>query len=85
MLYDFIVCLPGILFRSVSTDGVMQRFVEGGAVDKETNTWPAFNKILVGFRKKEIVEEVCSIKEIFKQLYDTFSELGKIPESVLMN
>ena len=28
------------------------------------------------------VEEVVSIKENFTQLYDTFSELGKIPVSV---
>ena len=69
---DFIVCLPEILFRIVSTGGVMQGFVEGGAVDKETHTWPDFDKILAGCRRKVTLEEVLSIKTNFTQLYETF-------------
>mmetsp|Transcript_58545 Transcript_58545/g.65521 ORF Transcript_58545/g.65521 Transcript_58545/m.65521 type:complete len:91 (-) Transcript_58545:22-294(-) len=60
----------------------MQGFVEGGPVDKETHTWPDFDKILAGCRRKVTVEEVLIIKNNFQQLYDTFSELGMIPESV---
>ena len=81
-ILNFIVCLPEILLRCVSTGGIMQGFVEGGAVDKETHTWPDFNKILAGCRRKVTLKEVSSIKDNFTQLYDTFSRLGKILEEV---
>ena len=63
-MFDIIVCLPEILVRSVSTGGVIQGFVEGGAVDKETHTWSDFNKILAGCRRKVTAKKVCSIKKL---------------------
>jgi len=46
------------------------------------HTWPDFDKILAGCRRKVTQEEVSSIKTNFTQLYETFSKLGKIPEEV---
>ena len=60
----------------------MQGFIEDGAVDEKTQTWPDFDKILAGCRRKVTLEEVSSIKTNFPLLYDTFSRLGKIPEEV---
>jgi len=56
-ILDFIVCLPEILLRSVSTGDIMQGFVEGGAVDKETHTWSDINKILAACKEKSFLKK----------------------------
>ena len=81
-IIDFIVCLPELLFRSVTPSGVIQGFVEGGAVDRESETWPDFDKIIGTCRRPVAVTEVELIKTHFNTLYDAFVSHGKIPEEL---
>jgi hypothetical protein len=81
-IIDLAVCLPELLFRSVTASRVIQGFVEGGVVDRESGIWPDFDKVIGTCRRPVAVEEVELIKTHFNTLYNAFVSHGKITEEL---
>ena len=83
-IIDFAICIPELLTQSVTTSRILKGFIQAGMIDKKTNQWPDFDKIIGTCQRKVLVAEVDIVKKDFTHLYNTFFVEGPIPEEVLM-
>ena len=82
-LVDFLLCLPEILEKVMTKDHLRSAFVEAGLIDKETKTFPNFDR-LMGTCKRWVLDsrDVGVRLETKRHCRAQFKELGKIQMEV---
>ena len=81
-LIDHISCYPGMITRSAPADVVTKGFIENGMVDKKTQQFPDFYKLLKTCRRKVTKEEENLCKDSFGPLYNYMAKHGHVPDEV---
>ena len=70
---------------SVTQTRILDGFVHGGAIDKNTIEWPDLHAIFATCRTKITKEEVEIFENNFTRLYEAYLQHGKIPEELLFD
>ena len=81
-IIDFAICIPKLLTQSVTTTRILEAFIQAGMIDKKTNQWPDFEKIISTCQRKVKVVEVDLVKKYFTHLYNMFLLEGRISEEL---